>query len=352
MLRGIIVFWVSAFVLGPMNAGAVTFHHVVTLGDSLMDDPDGTRSPVAAEHVAERLGAPLTKFARSGATSKDLVQGGQHTRAAAQFGTGDLAMLWIGGNDFFRKTFNVVVGSYGFIDDLEANVDTTLSTLRGAGMEVVVMNLPDLSNVPLTDGISNFRKATQQWNDRLDLLAETHDATVVDVFELFEGLANTPNEFPLLGQTPNLDGIGCQLCVFADSIHPSSFAQGFIANAAIAAINAKYDPTQAMPLQPLSIVEVALLADLYGSDFDGNGLVDAGDLAHWQSNFGATGSDADGDNDTDGNDFLLWQQQLGATQPLASQTHAIPEPATATLALLLLILVLGQRLDGSTSEVA
>lgn len=97
----------------------------------------------------------------------------------------------------------------------------------------------DLSNIPLTDGISNFRKATERWNDRLDLLAAAHDATVIDVFDLFEQLAADPNDFSLLGNIPILDDPPlfsgeCQFCVFADPIHPSSFAQGFIANAAIA----------------------------------------------------------------------------------------------------------------------
>ena len=82
-------------------ARAVTFNNVISLGDSLLDDPGHVRSPVAAEHVAERLGVPLTKFAQSGSTSDELLDDGQHTRAAAQFGGGDLAMMWIGGNDFF-----------------------------------------------------------------------------------------------------------------------------------------------------------------------------------------------------------------------------------------------------------
>lgn len=334
MLKLVLGIGLAVLVLLPLPAKAVTFNRVVTLGDSLMDDPDGVRSPVAAEHVAERLGATLTKLALSGSTSDDLIDGGQHTQAAAEFGAGDLAMLWIGGNDFFSHGLNVVFGSYGFIDDLESNVDTALTTLRGAGMEVVVFNLPDLSNVPATDGLSNFRKATQKWNDRLDVLAASHDVAVVDVFNLFDQLADSPEEFSLLGNSLNLDDTDCQFCVFYDQIHPSSFAQGFIANVAIDTINAKYDPSGAMPLEQLSIVEIAELADLYGSDFDGNDIVNAADLALWQSSFGATGADADGDLDTDGNDFLVWQRQF--TPPTLSFSATVPEPTTVTLLFLLL----------------
>ncbi|NOZ38646.1 MAG: PEP-CTERM sorting domain-containing protein [Planctomycetes bacterium] len=331
------------------NAEGVTFNNVVSLGDSLLDDPDGVRSPVAAEHVAERLGVPLTKFAVSGSTSDDLINAGQATQAAAQFGEGDLAMLWIGGNDFFENTLGITFGLYGFLDDLEANVDATLSTLRGAGMEVVVFNLPDLSNIPLTDGISNFRKATQQWNDRLDVLAETYEASVVDVFDLFEQLAADPSDFSLLGNTPILDdpplfGGDCQFCVFADPVHPSSFAQGFIANVAIETLNRVYDPTGSMPLDELSIVEIALLADVYGGDFDGNQIVDANDLVQWQNDFGGVGSDADGDFDTDGADFLVWQRQFsGSTGAASSLTATVPEPTTTALLLLLLTVYVAAR---------
>lgn len=83
------------------NAEAITFNNVVSLGDSLLDDSAGVKSPVVAGHIAQRLGAPLTKLALSGSTSTALIEQGQHTSAAAQFGEGDLAVLWVGGNDFF-----------------------------------------------------------------------------------------------------------------------------------------------------------------------------------------------------------------------------------------------------------
>ncbi|RIK70746.1 MAG: hypothetical protein DCC67_20600 [Planctomycetota bacterium] len=66
-----------------------------------------------------------------------------------------------------------------------------------------------------------------------------------------------------------------------------------------------------------------------GGDFNGDGMVDAADLAEWKSNFGTgPGADADGDGDSDGADFLAWQQNFGATS-----VATIPEPS----ALLLLV---------------
>jgi hypothetical protein len=72
------------------------------------------------------------------------------------------------------------------------------------------------------------------------------------------------------------------------------------------------------------------------ADFNGNMVVDGGDLATWRTGFGSlTGAFAsgnlDGDSDTDGADFLLWQNQLG-TPALAAASQATPEPGAAVLA--------------------
>lgn len=326
---------------------ALPFQNVVSLGDSLLDDPDDVRSPVAAEHVANQLGVPLTKFAEYGSTSTDLIRDGQHTRAAAQFGEGDLAMLWIGGNDFFESVLGITFGFYGFLDDLEANVDAALTTLRGAGLEVAVFNLPDLSNVPATDFIANMRKATLMWNTRLENLAATHGATVIDSFELFKRISADPTEFSLLGKTPIVDDpplLGdCPLCVFADSVHPSSFAQGFIANEAIATLNAVFDPDGAMPIEELTLVEIAELAEVYAGDVNGDNKVSAGDLAFWQTYYGGNGIYGDADGDTDGADFLYWQQQLGLGDSGASLV-GVPEPTSFAFMLLFAPLFLGCRI--------
>jgi hypothetical protein len=67
-------------------------------------------------------------------------------------------------------------------------------------------------------------------------------------------------------------------------------------------------------------------------DFNGDGDVDAADLAQWEGDFGLNGdSDSDGDGDSDGADFLAWQRQLGATPTIGAATTSIPEPATLLL---------------------
>ena len=68
-------------------------------------------------------------------------------------------------------------------------------------------------------------------------------------------------------------------------------------------------------------------------DFDGNGVVDDGDLTIWEGAYGVTDAgDADGDLDTDGADFLIWQQAFtGDLSPPLSALSAVPEPASVVL---------------------
>ncbi len=70
------------------------------------------------------------------------------------------------------------------------------------------------------------------------------------------------------------------------------------------------------------------------ADFNGDGAVNAADLAVWRNAYGTNANgDADGDGDTDGNDFLAWQRSLGSSGA-AGAAGAVPEPAAAALALL------------------
>ncbi len=89
------------------------------------------------------------------------------------------------------------------------------------------------------------------------------------------------------------------------------------------------------------------------ANFDGNTVVDGGDLSIWKNNFGATGQtsnangDANGNGTVDGGDFLLWQQQFGATVGAAAAVTSAPEPAAALLATIALgAASLGRRRPG------
>lgn len=65
-----------------------------------------------------------------------------------------------------------------------------------------------------------------------------------------------------------------------------------------------------------SVSTIRLIADIPG-DFDGDGTVDAADLAEWTSEYGAT---------LGGNDFLVWQRAVSNSS--ASVAAIVPEPAS------------------------
>jgi hypothetical protein len=85
--------------------------------------------------------------------------------------------------------------------------------------------------------------------------------------------------------------------------------------------------------QALPVVE-----PLYEStaDFNGDGAVNAADLALWNAGFGQTGvaayaaGDANGDRRIDGADLLAWQRQLGGATATPAQAQ-VPEPSSLTL---------------------
>lgn len=69
-------------------------------------------------------------------------------------------------------------------------------------------------------------------------------------------------------------------------------------------------------------------------DYDGDGDVDADDLAEWTADFGINnGSDANLDGQSSGFDFLAWQQQFGNGVTPLSAAEAVPEPTSASLLL-------------------
>lgn len=68
-------------------------------------------------------------------------------------------------------------------------------------------------------------------------------------------------------------------------------------------------------------------------DFNGDGVVDAADLAVWSTSIAAGdgGGDADDDGDTDGADLLAWQRDLGMSWTdlaIPSGVGSVPEPTT------------------------
>ncbi len=87
------------------------------------------------------------------------------------------AIVWLVANDFgFGRPLPAYL----------ADLETVLATLRGAGAEVVVGTLPDLSTVPFFAQASGdpagLRAECARWNEAIAAVASRFDATVVDFF--------------------------------------------------------------------------------------------------------------------------------------------------------------------------
>jgi T5SS/PEP-CTERM-associated repeat protein len=93
---------------------------------------------------------------------------------------------------------------------------------------------------------------------------------------------------------------------------------------------------------------VADIVSPFTADFDGNGVVDGGDLSIWEMNFGLSPAtmadgDANGDGIVDGADFNIWQEQLGSMVPAAPAAGTVPEPGSFAMAALALAGLAGLR---------
>lgn len=85
-------------------------------------------------------------------------------------------------------------------------------------------------------------------------------------------------------------------------------------------------------------------------DYNGDGVVDAGDYTTWRDSVGETGAglaaDGNGDLVVDNDDYLLWKANFGSTAGAGTtlQPTGVPEPSS------LLLLAIGLPLAGATTR--
>jgi hypothetical protein len=86
-------------------------------------------------------------------------------------------------------------------------------------------------------------------------------------------------------------------------------------------------------------------------DFTDDGIVDSGDLAQWQGDFGQNAdSDADIDNDSDGADFLAWQRGFSGLPSVPG--GAVAEPSAFAIAAIAVLGLFGVKRSAALNRAA
>lgn len=96
-----------------------------------------------------------------------------------------------------------------------------------------------------------------------------------------------------------------------------------------------------LPIRRIEVDANLAVTGLVPGDFDGNLVVDAVDLALWESAYGLNdAADTNFDGESDGADFLDWQRFVGSDYTsLAFAATSVPEPPTWLFALAGVLLV-------------
>ncbi|MFN6463577.1 MAG: SGNH/GDSL hydrolase family protein [Nostoc sp. DedVER02] len=195
-----------------------------------------------------------------------LEQVGLLTQANQKLDPDALYAVWGGANDY-------VFGQATNTAQTVQNLSDAVGLLASAGAKnILVFNLPDLGKIPLASatGISsNLTALTNEHNkelaDELDKYSNNSDLNLisVDVFSLFNQVEANPGKFGFQDvATPCVVGnfqTIISVCsepnnyLFFDSVHPTTNAHKLVADAALAAIEAKSVPEPTVNLGILAL---------------------------------------------------------------------------------------------------
>lgn len=289
-----------------VNAGAWT-GGIGVVGDSYSDEyqfyaPDRARARNWVEFLADKRGFDFGDFstagrgeprnegfaynwARSGATSSDLVDTGQVAGVAEQVTRGEvgLVVIFIGGNDFIGA-----VNAADPIAALRITAPRVIANLRRAtetildaraDVKVVVVTVPDLGDLPeirqaIRDGRlsdSLVRSASHevgQLNMAIRGMALELPRVAVADFDLQSRIAKAlaGNVVPVGGRKLLRDSSGDDPNNFflADGRHAGSVGQGLLARLIVDTINARFQAT----IPRIDESEILRFADSVGIDRD------------------------------------------------------------------------------------
>ncbi|MFO0888892.1 MAG: SGNH/GDSL hydrolase family protein [Isosphaeraceae bacterium] len=269
------------------------------LGDSYSDEyqfypPDRSTARNWVEILAVTRGfdfGPFTKtgrgeprnegyafnWARSDATTDDLIATGQHTGLAAQVARGEvgLVVVFIGGNDFINALkASDPVGRLGeMLPRALRNHRIAVETILAADtrVRVVLVTLPDIRHLPEFAGLIRtgkiaasvadaFTCAMRRYNGQIRSLAIGNPRLAIVDLDLATRAANlVSTEYTLVGGL-RLDrlnpGNGLDRFFLADVRHPGTLGHGLMARMFIEVMNARFGAGIA-PLQAREVLDLA-----------------------------------------------------------------------------------------------
>ncbi len=255
----------------PIKASAASFTQIYAFGDSLVDNGNVlaaataagvpfppyyyqgrfSNGPVWVEYLAQDMGIKLNDFAYGGATTgtdnvvspllpglTQEIQGFVGTNSSVD--NQALYIIWAGTNDFL---------SDGVTNPIQPvnNLLSAITSLASVGAKnFLIANLPDLGNLPGTEGTSNadiLNSLTQYYNSALSqslqLFNQQQPSLNIQLFDansFFNQVISNPGEYGLTNVTDACLNIVTQVqCsnpnqyLFWDSIHPTTYAQSLIA---------------------------------------------------------------------------------------------------------------------------
>lgn len=180
--------------------------------------------------------------ARAGSTSAELISQGQHTAVADMVRAGKVshAVMTVGTSDVMLA-YGSDSAPHAFIPAFAANVNAAVQTISAAGkVGLVVGNIPNLALAPAIQVLAGndpaalgmIRDMVRTANREIERVAAANNVPMVDLYRM-SALALKP---------PTLAGVQLEGGhMFApDLLHPSTIAQGLMANAILEALHRAY----------------------------------------------------------------------------------------------------------------
>jgi len=243
------------------------------------------------------------------------------TSRLAAHPSADLVHLSLGGNDL-REDWNAslsAAASDALLTTITDNIEAVVSHIlaQDPNLEVFYSSYTYLRPRPSQGTPFEINSILEELHSRVETrLASMPRAVTGNFYGLMQTLYGQ-SDFGLLPGDPSLPDINLPGPpeAFFDDIHLRPSFIGGISYDQLA--EAQYAAFYQSRLEPPS----------FEADFDGDGDVDADDLADatlgWEARYG---------NDLDGEDFLVWQRQLGSgVGAVSSLVATVPEPSTGLL---------------------